>query len=93
LTTAQADAELARVLGLFPLLFPDTAGIFPEWRRLVVAHQVGGRGAHDARLVAAMAVHGITRLVTFNTADFSRYSGITVLDPAAVAVPPAPPVP
>jgi predicted nucleic acid-binding protein len=91
-TPAQADAELARVLGLFPLFFPDTAAIFPEWRRLVAAHQVSGRSAHDARLVAAMAVHGLTHLLTFNTAHFARYPGITVLDPAAVAAgqPPTP---
>jgi hypothetical protein len=84
LSAAQAAAELARVLALFPLL-PETAGIFPEWRRLVVAHQVVGRNAYDARLVAGMAVHGITHILTFNTADFTRYPGITVLDPAAVA--------
>lgn len=88
LTAAQADAELARVLGLFPLLFPDTASILPEWRRLVVAHQVLGRNAHDARLVAAMIVHGLTHLLTFNTSHFTRFPGIIVLDPAAVAPPP-----
>src|SRR5262245_35992465 len=52
LTAAQADAELTQVLGLFPLFFPDTAGIFPQWRRLVASFQVLGRNAHDARLVA-----------------------------------------
>ncbi|HJT76516.1 MAG TPA: PIN domain-containing protein [Gemmataceae bacterium] len=90
-TPAQADAELARVLTLFPLFFPDTAAIFPEWRRLVVAHQVSGRNAHDTRLVAAMAVHGLTHLLTFNTAHFARFPGITVLDPAVIAVAPPPP--
>jgi predicted nucleic acid-binding protein len=84
-TAAQADAELAHVLALFPLLLPDTAAIFPEWRRLVAAHQVLGRNAHDARLVAAMAVHGITHILTFNIGDFTRYPGITAVDPAAVA--------
>src|SRR5262249_23637011 len=87
LTAPQADAEFARVLGLFPLLFPDTASILPEWRRLVVALQVLGRNAHDARLVAAMTVHGLTHLLTFNTAHFSRVPGITLLDPATVAAP------
>ncbi len=91
-TPAQADAELGRVLGLFPLFFPDTAAIFPEWRRLVVAHQVSGLPAHDARLVAAMNIHGLTHLLTFNTAHFTRFPGITVLDPAVIAAarPPTP---
>jgi predicted nucleic acid-binding protein len=88
-TPAQAAAELTRVLTLFPLL-PDAAGIFPQWRQLVLAHQVTGKNAHDARLVAAMNVHGVTHLLTFNTADFVRYQGITALDPAALLTPPTP---
>jgi predicted nucleic acid-binding protein len=83
-TAAQAESELIRLQTLFAL-FPDTPAILPEWQRLVVAHQVIGRNAHDARLVAAMAVHGLTHLLTFNHADFSRYSSITVLDPTEVA--------
>ena len=35
----------------------------------------------DARLVAAMTVHGVRHVLTFNGEDFSRYPGITVLDP------------
>jgi predicted nucleic acid-binding protein len=89
LSAPQADAELARVLGLFPLVFPDTPGIFPEWRRLVANHQVLGKNAHDARLAAAMNVHGLTHLLTFNPAHFARFPGITTIDPAAV--PPHPP--
>jgi predicted nucleic acid-binding protein len=38
---------------------------------------------YDARLVAAMSVYGIDRIVTFNVADFTRY-GVAVLHPAAV---------
>jgi predicted nucleic acid-binding protein len=89
LTVAQAAAELIRLRALFPLL-ADTPAIYPEWESLVVAHNVIGKNAHDARLVAAMAVHGLTHLLTFNTADFTRYPGVTALDPAAVAPPSAP---
>jgi predicted nucleic acid-binding protein len=89
-TPNQAAAELARLQTLFPLL-SDTPAIFPEWQRLVVAHQVSGKVAHDARLVAAMTVHGLTHILTFNTQDFARYPGITALDPAAVAAPPPTP--
>jgi predicted nucleic acid-binding protein len=89
LTPAGADRELARVEAFFPLL-PDTAAVFTEWRRLVVNHHVSGRTAHDARFVAAMAVHGITHLLTFNTTHYSRYPGITVLDPAVLPLPGSP---
>lgn len=82
LSAAQAAAEVSRMLRLFPLL-DDSPAIFPEWQRLVTAHAVMGKNGHDARLVAAMLVHGVTHLLTFNTADFTRFPGITVLDPAS----------
>ena len=88
-TAPQADIELTRLETLFSLL-PDTPAIFPEWRSLVVAHTVLGKNAHDARLVAAMLAHGLTRLLTFNVADFLRFAGITVLDPNTVPSPPPP---
>jgi predicted nucleic acid-binding protein len=89
LPVAQAATELARMLRLFPLL-DDSPAIFPEWQRLVTAHAVLGKNGHDARLVAAMLVHGVTHLLTFNTADFTRFRTITALDPAAVSPPPVP---
>lgn len=89
-SAAQATAELARVQALFPLL-ADTPAIFPEWQRLVTAHAVMGRNAHDTRLVAAMIVHGLTHILTFNVGHFVRYPGIIALDPAAVTAPPPPP--
>lgn len=63
---------------------PDTDLIFSEWERLVVQYQVSGKQVYDARLVAPMNVHTITHLLTFNTADFKRYDGITVLSPSSV---------
>ncbi len=88
-SATQADAELARLEALFPLL-SDTPALLAEWRRLVVAYGVLGKNGHDARLVAALLVHGLTHLLTFNVADFARFPGITVLDPAVVATPPLP---
>ena len=44
-------------------------------------HQVSGKKAHDARLVASMKVHGIVTILTFNVEDFARYHGILVLHP------------
>jgi predicted nucleic acid-binding protein len=89
LTTAQAEYEQDKTLALMTLL-PDNASILPEWQRLVVRHDVKGRNAHDARLVAAMNVHGVGHILTFNVADFARYPGINVLDPQSF-VPPANP--
>ena len=79
----QAEAELARIENEFTIL-PDSPLTYPGWRRLVVLHQVRGKPTHDARLVAAMHVHAVTHLLTFNDADFRRYPTISVLTPAGV---------
>jgi predicted nucleic acid-binding protein len=56
-----------------------------------VVHQITGKNAHDARIVAAMSVHGIDRLLTFNKPDFQRYHGIRVVSPHDVLGPPTTP--
>jgi hypothetical protein len=89
LSAAECDQALTQIEALFPLL-ADPPTLFAEWRRLVVAHGCHGKVAHDARYVAALRGLGLTHLLTFNVADFARFPGITVLDPAAVAVPPSP---
>lgn len=75
-----------RLTGLDPILtlLPDTAAVYPEWRKLLVQHEVKGIQVHDARLVAGMKVHGIDRILTYNPADFKRYVGVTVVHPAEV---------
>jgi predicted nucleic acid-binding protein len=84
LSPGEADREASRLEGLLTLL-PDVRAIYPEWRRLVVAHSVPGVRVHDARLVAAMNVYGISNLLTFNGPDFTRYPGIHVVHPNDVA--------
>src|SRR5579885_3535125 len=59
---SQAAAELANFRALFTVL-PDVPAILPEWERLVVAHSVVGKNGHDARMAAAMLVHGVTHLL------------------------------
>jgi predicted nucleic acid-binding protein len=59
---------------------------------LLVVHAVKGKQVHDARLVAMMEAHGITHILTLNGADFARYPGIVVIDPAGV-IPPSPSTP
>jgi predicted nucleic acid-binding protein len=75
-----AERELTKLQSLFTIL-PDTADILPKWEQLVVKHQVLGKKAHDARLVAAMSVHNLTNLLTFNDGDFKRFTEIVVVNP------------
>ena len=84
LTPAQTD-ERATLLESTFLLIPDNERVHAEWRQLVVAHSVAGVQVHDARLVAAMLVHGVPHLLTLNDRDFARYSGISVVHPRDVA--------
>jgi predicted nucleic acid-binding protein len=79
----EAASELLRLKAMFPLL-PDTPAIYPTWERLVTRYQVSGKPAHDARLVAAMQVHGLTTILTFDKTGFTRYAGIEALDPTGV---------
>jgi predicted nucleic acid-binding protein len=79
---AIALAEVANIEEDLELL-PDTPPLYAEWKTLVVRHSVIGAKVHDARLVAAMNVHGVGRLLTFNAGDFTRYE-IEVVQPAAV---------
>jgi len=62
----------------------DERGVFRKWINLVSMNQVRGKTAHDARLVAAMDRHGLTNLLTFNPADFARFSLIHVYTPADI---------
>ncbi|OUL34257.1 type II toxin-antitoxin system VapC family toxin [Nostoc sp. 106C] len=82
-TAAEAEAEINRLKTIFPLLL-DTEAIYQEWERLVVTYAVKGVNVHDARLVAAMLVHSLTHILTFNTSDFTRYLKITALHPTTI---------
>jgi predicted nucleic acid-binding protein len=84
LTPAQTDERATMLESTFELI-PDSERVHAEWRRLVVAHSVAGVRVHDARLVAAMLVHGVPHLLTLNDRDFARYPGISVVHPRNVA--------
>jgi len=83
MTTARAQIELARIKSFFRYL-PDTSSVYDEWERLVTNHAVSGKNSYDARIAAAMIVHGVTHLLTFNVSDFKRYSEITVISPPEI---------
>lgn len=90
LAPGECDQVSNDLLAAFPLL-DDRPGLFAEWRTLVTTHACQGKPAHDARAVAAMNTHGVTRTLTFNGDDFARSPPITALDPHAVAASAAPP--
>ena len=82
-STAETAAEVRKIEAVFTLL-PDAPATYAEWKRLVVKHSVQGAKVHDTRLVAAMNVHGVGRILTFNGNDFTRF-GIDILDPSVIA--------
>jgi predicted nucleic acid-binding protein len=65
-------------------LVPETPEIFPTWRKLVLAYGVSGIQVHDARIVAAMSVHRVNKILSFDLDDFKRYTSVTVVHPAEV---------
>lgn len=84
LSTVECEARIATLKQLFMFL-PDPPDLFDSWEQLVSRHLCHGKMAHDARLVAAMQLHGVGRILTFNVTDFTRFPGIAVIDPATVA--------
>jgi predicted nucleic acid-binding protein len=87
LDAASAEIKAAGFEALFPLLH-ESPDIFPAWKALVAAGGVLGKRVHDARLVAVCHVHGVSQLLTFNTAHFAPLAGfgpgIVVVHPASV---------
>jgi predicted nucleic acid-binding protein len=81
-SVALALAEVEKIERVLTLL-PDIPAMYGEWKRLVVQHRVLGVKVHDARLAAAMNVHNVRRILTFDTGDFARY-GLEVLQPSSV---------
>jgi predicted nucleic acid-binding protein len=83
LTIADAERQV-RAIEAGMTLLPDSKAVYREWRRVVVQHSVLGVQVHDARLAAAMYVHGVGHILTLNVADFSRYSGLTAMHPGSI---------
>jgi predicted nucleic acid-binding protein len=84
LTSSEAEREVQTIEQGMRLL-PESEATYREWRRLIVLHNVSGAQVHDARLVAAMLVHGVQSILTFNTGDFHRYTGVIAIHPSIIA--------
>src|SRR3954452_14360115 len=65
-------------------LLPDSLAVHEEWRRLLVAHAVGGVQVYDARLVGAIHDYGVPPPLPFNGDDFRRYPTFTTVHPQDV---------
>ena len=83
LSVADAVQDLRYICNSLSCL-PEPPDIARRWRDIAEQYGVQGLKAHDARLVALMQAHNITRLVTLDPDDFSRYEGISVLTPASI---------
>ena len=83
LSIAETEAGARKIESSFNLL-PENELVYREWRHLVFAHQVRGAKVHDARLVAVMRAYCVHHLLTFNEADFRRYSDVIIVTPQSV---------
>jgi hypothetical protein len=71
LARARRSRKLERIL----MLLPDSPATYPERKRLVIKHSVQGIKVHDTRLVAAMNVHGVGRILSFNALPEGERAG------------------
>lgn len=62
-------------------MLEEPPAVVDLWLDIVAAHELKGKRVHDAHLVATMKASGVTRLLTFNKADFPAAPGITILTP------------
>jgi predicted nucleic acid-binding protein len=61
-------------------LIEDGPEIRAQLLILLTAYPVAGKQVHDANIVATMLANGVTRLLTFNVADFRRFDGLITIE-------------
>lgn len=83
LLVAQVDADVQAFLNQFEWA-ADGDSLFEVWRDIVRNHAVSGRQVWDARIAALMQIHEIPVLLTYNVADFQRYTFLQAISPSAV---------
>ena len=77
----------AQVIERHLTFLPDNEEIHTQWRNLIVDYKVCGVQVYDARIVAAMRVHNIRQILSFNTDDFVRYSNeIQAIHPSEIGI-------
>jgi predicted nucleic acid-binding protein len=65
-------------------LLPDVPAIYSAWKQIVAVHKVQGVKVYDARLVAIMSVYAVESVLTFNSADFERFTNVRTIHPSSL---------
>ena len=78
LSIQDAEANVNEFLH-FLKLYDETEEVSRRLRQLAITHDLGGKRLHDANIVATMAVHGISTLLTQNGTDFAPFKDIAVM--------------
>ncbi|WP_242044697.1 type II toxin-antitoxin system VapC family toxin [Anabaena azotica] len=63
------------------LIAEDSSQVTERLLTLMEEIPIGGKQVHDANIVATMLVYGIPQLLTYNTSDFARFSGLITILP------------
>jgi predicted nucleic acid-binding protein len=58
----------------------DGPGVHSRLLDLLSTYPTGGKQVHDANIVATMLTNDITRLWTFNVADFRRFGSVIIVE-------------
>jgi toxin-antitoxin system PIN domain toxin len=82
LSMAVAIADVRRFQASFEIAEEGPA-MLERLLGLLATCPTAGKQVHDANLVAAMLVHGIRRLLTFNAADFRRFADVIEVEALA----------
>lgn len=83
LSHEEVRQEVSSIESMLTLL-PESPAIYPTWKAIVNDHKVRGVKVHDARLAAIMAVYSVESILTFNDADFKRYTKIKAIHPSSI---------
>ena len=80
------DAASERRHPLVGLIVSQALGAFNDnaWKQIVKDHKVRGVKVYDARLVAIMSVYTVESVLTFNSADFERFSNVRAIQPSSL---------
>ncbi len=84
LTPGETGRRLTQLDSILTVLH-DRPAVYDRWRDLEVRYSVRGVQVHDARIAAAMQVHGIAQILTYNPRDFKRYDFISAVHPRDIA--------
>lgn len=80
LPVATAIADVRRFRAAFQIA-EERPGVLDRLLQILTAHRATGRQVHDANIVATMLDHDVQRLLTFNVADFQRFTPLISIDP------------